>query len=138
MIELKSQVGSFGNNLNNRIEEAVGQTVDFWAAVDNQIIPGLRPWFGYLMIVESSAKSQKGVAGGGSLFPSDADYKGMSYIDRYAEAFKRLHVERLLDAVGFAVSARDTDEIRYPSPAFSFQHFATALHNRVREVRSLF
>ena len=137
VIELKSQVGSFGNNLNNRIEEAVGQTVEFWKAVDKQIIPGLRPWFGYLMIVESSAKSQKTVASGGSLFPPDTDFRGMSYIDRYAEAFKRLHTERLLDAVGFAVSARDTDEVEYPSAAFSFQHFATALHNRVREVRSL-
>src|SRR5690606_29537909 len=31
-LEFKSQVGSFGNNLNNRSEEAVGNAVDFWTA----------------------------------------------------------------------------------------------------------
>ena len=33
VIELKSQVGpSFGNNFNNRTEEAIGSAVDFWTA----------------------------------------------------------------------------------------------------------
>lgn len=31
-IELKSQVGSFGNNFNNRTEEAIGTAHDFWTA----------------------------------------------------------------------------------------------------------
>ena len=31
-IELKSHVGSFGNNANNRAEEAVGSATDFWTA----------------------------------------------------------------------------------------------------------
>ena len=31
-IELKSQVGSYGNNFNNRTEEAVGSAVDLWTA----------------------------------------------------------------------------------------------------------
>ena len=32
-IELKSQVGpSFGNNFNNRTEEAIGMALDFWTA----------------------------------------------------------------------------------------------------------
>ena len=32
-IEMKSQVGpSFGNNFNNRTEEAVGSSVDLWRA----------------------------------------------------------------------------------------------------------
>lgn len=29
-IECKSQVGSFGNNFNNRTEEAIGNAVDLW------------------------------------------------------------------------------------------------------------
>lgn len=29
-IEFKSQVGSFGNNFNNRTEEALGSAVDLW------------------------------------------------------------------------------------------------------------
>jgi hypothetical protein len=31
-IEFKSQVGSFGNNYNNRTEEAIGSATDIWAA----------------------------------------------------------------------------------------------------------
>jgi hypothetical protein len=31
-IELKSQVGSFGNNFNNRTEEAIGTAHDLWTA----------------------------------------------------------------------------------------------------------
>ena len=31
-IKFKSQVGSFGNNYNNRTEEAIGSAVDVWAA----------------------------------------------------------------------------------------------------------
>lgn len=31
-VEVKSQVGSFGNNFNNRVEEALGNATDFWAA----------------------------------------------------------------------------------------------------------
>ena len=30
--ELKSQVGSFGNNFNNRTEESIGSANDFWTA----------------------------------------------------------------------------------------------------------
>ena len=31
-IELKSQIGSYGNNFNNRTEEAIGSAVDLWTA----------------------------------------------------------------------------------------------------------
>ena len=31
-VELKSQVGSLGNNFNNRVEEALGSSVDLWTA----------------------------------------------------------------------------------------------------------
>lgn len=137
VIELKSQVGSFGNNLNNRIEEAIGQTIDFWQAAEKSIIPGLRPWFGYVMLVEASPRSTEPVRTAPSLFPPDEAFSNKSYAERYAIAFERLHRERLLDAVAFAVSPRDTSEVEYPSPAMSFQHFATTLHNRVREVQAL-
>lgn len=137
VIELKSQVGSFGNNLNNRIEEAIGQSVDFWQAVDNGLMPGLRPWFGYLMIVEESTKSTCLVRTSRGLLPPDPVFENASYMDRYATAFARLHHERMLDAVAFAMSPRDTNQVTYPAPALSFQHFATTLHNRAREIRSL-
>jgi hypothetical protein len=48
-IELKSQVGpSFGNNVNNRAEEAIGSAVDVWRAYREGTFGRVRPWLGYL------------------------------------------------------------------------------------------
>jgi len=41
------QVGSFGNNYNNRTEEALGSAVDLWAAYrEGAFKPSRGPWFG--------------------------------------------------------------------------------------------
>jgi hypothetical protein len=46
-VEVKSQVGSFGNNFNNRVEEALGNATDFWAAYAQKRFAGsARPWLG--------------------------------------------------------------------------------------------
>ena len=38
-VELKSQVGpSFGNNFNNRTEEAIGNAVDVWRAYEGRYV----------------------------------------------------------------------------------------------------
>ena len=39
VVELKSQVGSFGNNFNNRTEEALGSAVDLWTAFRKKGFP---------------------------------------------------------------------------------------------------
>jgi hypothetical protein len=58
-IEFKSQVGpSFGNNYNNRTEEALGSATDLWAAYrEGAFKPSQRPWLGYLMLLEEHPKS---------------------------------------------------------------------------------
>jgi len=54
-IEFKSQVGSFGNNYNNRTEEAIGSACDLWAAYrEGAFKPSARPWLGYMMLLEDS------------------------------------------------------------------------------------
>lgn len=46
-IELKSQVGSYGNNLNNRTEESLGSAEDFWTAFREKAFPcNQTPWLG--------------------------------------------------------------------------------------------
>lgn len=58
VIEFKSQVGSFGNNFNNRTEEALVSAVDFWTAFRENVYPNQQaPWVGYLMAVERCEKS---------------------------------------------------------------------------------
>src|ERR1035438_10500480 len=58
-IEFKSQVGpSFGNNYNNRTEEAIGSASDLWAAYrEGAFKLSSRPWLGYLMLLEESSGS---------------------------------------------------------------------------------
>ena len=55
-IEFKSQVGpSFGNNFNNRTEEALGNATDIIAAYrEGAFKPSARPWLGYLMLLEEA------------------------------------------------------------------------------------
>lgn len=38
-VELKSQIGSYGNNFNNRTEEAIGSAVDLWTAFRENQFP---------------------------------------------------------------------------------------------------
>jgi hypothetical protein len=62
-IEFKSQVGSFGNNYNNRAEEAIGSVTDLWAAYrEGAFQPSARPWLGYLMLLEEAPGSMSPVA----------------------------------------------------------------------------
>ena len=57
-MEFKSQVGSFGNNFNNRTEEALGNAADIWAAFrEGAFAPSLRLWLGYVMVLEEAKKS---------------------------------------------------------------------------------
>src|SRR2546425_3271632 len=58
VVEVKSQVGSFGNNFNNRVEEALGNYTDFWMAYKKGIYkPTAKPWLGYLFMLEECPTS---------------------------------------------------------------------------------
>ena len=59
VIEFKAQVGpSFGNNFNNRVEEALGNASDLWAAYrEGAYSPSSRPWLGYVFILEDCPRS---------------------------------------------------------------------------------
>jgi len=61
--EFKSQVGpSFGNNFNNRTEEALGTATDFWTAFREKAFGDApRPFIGWLMLVEDAPGSRRGV-----------------------------------------------------------------------------
>lgn len=62
-LEFKSQVGpSFGNNFNNRVEEAVGTAADFWTAYRGGAFGEIaRPFIGWIMLVEDAAGSRSPV-----------------------------------------------------------------------------
>lgn len=83
-IEFKSQVGSFGNNFNNRTEEALGSATDLWAAYrEGAFAPSQRPWLGYVMILEETDQSLRPVGVCEPHFKVFEEFRGASYAKRY-------------------------------------------------------
>ncbi|MFH2052333.1 MAG: PaeR7I family type II restriction endonuclease [bacterium] len=136
-VEFKAHIGpSFGNNYNNRTEEALGNATDVLAAYrEGAFKPSARPWLGYLMLVEDSLKSQCPVRVAEPHFPVFDEFRDASYIKRYEVGLTKLLREQLYDGVCLITSPRDTGlEGAYnePSEELSFQHFATGLIGRAK------
>lgn len=134
-IEVKSQVGSFGNNFNNRVEEALGNATDFWAAYREGIFkPSQKPWLGYLFMLEEqpgSVRATKRI----DLKPYAVDeaFQERSYAKRYELVCERLLRDRLYDAACFFTSNADTGKrgaFKEPNEELSIRNFAISLHAR--------
>ena len=94
-LEFKSQVGSFGNNLNNRVEEALGNAVDINTAYrEGAFGTHEAPWLGYLILAEKSTKSNRPVGIREPHFKAFGVFHGTSYLDRYGILCSRLVLER--------------------------------------------
>jgi hypothetical protein len=130
-IEFKSQVGSFGNNFNNRTEEAIGSATDIWAAYrEGAFAPSARPWLGYLMLLEEAPKSLSPVRTSEPHFNVFPEFKDSSYAKRYEILLTKLVRERLYDAACFLMSnAKDGPKGVYsePAPELNFQKFVASL-----------
>lgn len=108
VIELKSQVGSFGNNFNNRTEEALGSAVDLWTAFREKAFPNQSaPWLGYFLIVEKSQKSTSPVRISEPHFNAFPEFKDSSYLDRYKILCQKLMLERHYSQCGLLWSQDD-------------------------------
>jgi hypothetical protein len=95
VIELKSHVGSLGNNFNNRTEEVLGSAVDLWTAYREKVFSDqAAPWVGYLIIVEDSKKSNTPVRISSPHFAVRKEFNDTSYADRYDLLCKKLMRER--------------------------------------------
>src|SRR5437667_968132 len=130
-IEFKSQVGSFGNNYNNRTEEAVGSATDMWAAYrEGAFRPSARPWLGYLMLLEEAPESTHPVKAQEPHFKVFEEFRSASYATRYEILLTKLVRERLYDATCFLMSS-SIDGIRggyrEPAPELTFKNFASSL-----------
>lgn len=107
-IELKSQVGpSFGNNFNNRTEEAVGTAHDLWTAYrEGAFGKQSRPYVGWLMLVEDAAESRKPVRDKSPHFSVFPEFKEASYLKRYDLLCQKLVQERLYTTASIIASPR--------------------------------
>lgn len=107
-IELKSQVGpSFGNNFNNRTEEAIGTAHDLWTAYREEAFgKQSRPFVGWLMMVEDADKSRSAVRDASPHFPVFPEFQGASYLKRYDILCQKLVQEQLYTTAALLTSPR--------------------------------
>jgi hypothetical protein len=136
-IEFKSQVGpSFGNNFNNRSEEAIGSATDLWAAYrEGAFRPSTKPWLGYLMMLEDCEASTRAVRSSEPFFRVFPEFHGASYKQRYEILLTKLVRERLYDAACLILSDSHTGlrgVFQEPSQELSFRNFAASLLGRAQ------
>lgn len=138
--EFKSQVGSFGNNFNNRTEESLGNAVDLWAAYEEGAFkPSERPWLGYMMMLEDAPGSNAPVKVKQPHFKVFSEFREASYAERYNQLLMKLVRARLYDASCFLMSSRKgglKGLYREVNPELSFRNFVTSLLARAIAVAS--
>jgi len=119
-MEFKSQRGpSFGNNFNNRSEEAIGTSHDLWTAYrEGAFKNSPRPWLGWVMLLEDCPDSRAPVKVDEPHFPVFPEFMGASYMKRYELLLRRLVRERMYDAAAFLVATEKQGKSgKYKEPA---------------------
>lgn len=135
-IELKSQVGpSFGNNFNNRTEEAIGTAHDLWTAYREEAFGKQpRPFVGWLMMVEDAPGSRSAINDKSPHFPIFDEFKGASYLKRYDLLCQKLVQEQLYTTAALIISPRGTGttgEFSEMSSMTSLKTFVSALAGHI-------
>lgn len=131
-VELKSQVGpSFGNNFNNRTEEAIGTAHDLWTAYrEDAFGKQPRPFVGWMMLVEDAPGSRSAVRDSSPHFPVFHEFRGASYLERYDILCQRLIKEQLYTTAALMTSPRsaiETGAYSDMSALTAFKGFIAAL-----------
>ncbi len=135
-IELKSQVGpSFGNNFNNRAEEAIGTAHDFWTAYrEGAFGEQPRPFIGWLILVEDAEKSRTSVRVASPHFEVLREFQDASYLERYDLLCRKLIKERLYSTATLLTSPRNaarSGDFSGISSMTSLKTFVTALAGHI-------
>lgn len=135
-IELKSQVGpSFGNNFNNRAEEAIGTAHDFWTAYRvGSLGKQPRPFVGWLMLVEDAPASRSEIKENSPHFPIFEEFKMASYLKRYDILCQKLMQEQLYTIASLITSRRTaakSGNYSEVSPLTGLKTFVTSLAGHV-------
>ncbi len=126
-IELKSQIGSYGNNFNNRAEEALGSATDLWTAYRERQFPTHgTPWVGYLMLIGRDKRSTSPVKNHTNHYPVRSEFEDASYMDRYRILCEKLVTERLYTSACLLWTA-DTLTFGNVSDELSIERFISSL-----------
>jgi len=133
-MEFKSQVGpSFGNNFNNRSEEAIGSATDIWVAYrEGRFGKTPAPFLGYFFLLEDCERVKTPVRNKEPYFKVDPVFDKASYSKRYELLCRRLVLERVYSSACLvtATNSRAT-QITQPAEDLNFRRFVAALRGHV-------
>lgn len=134
VMEFKSQVGpSFGNNFNNRSEEAIGSATDIWVAYrERRFGSSPTPFLGYFFLLEDCPRVKTPVGNREPYFKVDPVFDKASYSKRYELLCRRLVLERVYSAACLVMATNSPKTtITQPADDLSFQRFVAALRGHV-------
>jgi len=159
VFEFKSQVGSFGNNLNNRAEEVIGSAADLWVAhhhgayggpsrsrsVVEDYTPALLnpvlqsdprpPFLAWLMLLEECDASMRAVRCDEPHFPVFDEFRDASYARRYQILCERLVERQLYSAASLLLTPTGQDSYRSLSPATGIRNMFSEFAGRLLTAR---
>lgn len=133
-IELKSINSSFGNNQNNRAEEAIGNAVDMGFATENGLVPRRTkpPARCYVMVVCDCEESSMPVRVPETHYGVDPIFEGTSYQQRFEIMCSRFLDERLYEAVWLVYVDPVKRIVTEPNPALSYEAFIETISSQLR------
>lgn len=138
-IELKGLGSpSHGKNINNRIEEALGNSLDLSHASLAHLTGREKPWMAYFFLIEDNALSRRpGKPQTNPLLPNSGEWKGLSQQQRFAITGRRLIADGLYDAVCYVASSPSDPALIEPDPLLDWRHFGAAIEARLTYLKQL-
>ncbi|MBI3910065.1 MAG: restriction endonuclease [Armatimonadetes bacterium] len=133
-VEFKSQVGpSFGNNFNNRVEEAISNATDLWVAFrEGRLGKSPSPFLGYFFLLEDCPRVHTPCRNQEPYFTVDPVFMRASYSRRYEILCRRLVRERLYSGVCLALATNEIPtRISQPAQDLTFRSFIAAIQGHV-------
>jgi hypothetical protein len=155
VFEFKSQVGSFGNNFNNRSEEVIGSAADLWVAHHHGAYGGVPrsrqqvqeyspallnpviqsdprpPFLAWLMLLEECDASMRSVRCDEPHYPVFEEFRDASYARRYQILCERLVERQLYSAAALELTPTGKDSHRALSPATSIRNMFSEFAGRM-------
>jgi len=135
VVEYKSQASSFGNNLNNRAEEAIGNNTDIIEAYEEGVFaPSPQPFIGYLMLMADNDESRNVPQLREVNFDVDEQFRDATYVDRMELLCLRMVRKRLVNESAFILSDGTVGldgEHWEPNGELKFERFARSLASHV-------
>lgn len=135
VMELKSMSRSFGNNFNNRTEEALGNAKDLLTAYREKAFgTSQKPWMGTLILLEEKEGATRPVKVYEPHFPVFNEFRGSTYAKRFELMLRKLVLEQLYDNAALLLTKSETGKQgHYTEPAedLGMKNFLAALAGRV-------